>query len=194
MAVVQRSWIVRRRLLIGHVVGPTGPPALSGFPLRQRALLVHRRQDLPVFDEFFRAFWRERRRPSHELRPWAASDRSAGRKPCSPAWRPRKRRTTIRWSTTTSGPDRLRRPATARRTHCGRRTSRNSPTTSCAKRGGSWQGCGGISVEPAARGAWLRAADPRHAGRAPPHRRFSSGPQHQQPRGARTTPRLIAAR
>ena len=34
-----------------------------------RGLLVHRRQDLPIFDEMFRAFWREpRRRPPNELR------------------------------------------------------------------------------------------------------------------------------
>jgi uncharacterized protein len=44
-----------------------------------RTLLVHRRQDLPIFDEVFRAFWREpRRRPPHNLRAMGRQ-RSLGR-------------------------------------------------------------------------------------------------------------------
>ena len=41
----------------------------ADFYFALRGLLVHRRQDLPVFDEMFRAFWREpRRRPPGDLR------------------------------------------------------------------------------------------------------------------------------
>ena len=44
-----------------------------------RTLLVHRRQDLPIFDEVFRAFWREpRRRPPNDLRAMGRQ-RSLGR-------------------------------------------------------------------------------------------------------------------
>ena len=41
----------------------------TDFYFALRGLLVHRRQDLPVFDEMFRAFWREpRQRPPNNLR------------------------------------------------------------------------------------------------------------------------------
>jgi uncharacterized protein len=41
----------------------------SDFYHALRSLLVHRRQDLPIFDEMFRAFWREpRHRPPLDLR------------------------------------------------------------------------------------------------------------------------------
>ncbi len=50
----------------------------SDFYYALRSLLVHRRQDLPIFDEMFRAFWREpRHRPPPTCARWAASDRSA---------------------------------------------------------------------------------------------------------------------
>jgi uncharacterized protein with von Willebrand factor type A (vWA) domain len=51
----------------------------SDFYYALRGLLVHRRQDLPIFDEMFRAFWREqRRRPPNELRAMGRQ-RSLGR-------------------------------------------------------------------------------------------------------------------
>jgi uncharacterized protein with von Willebrand factor type A (vWA) domain len=51
----------------------------ADFYFALRGLLVHRRQDLPIFDELFRAFWRERRqRPPNELRAMGRQ-RSLGR-------------------------------------------------------------------------------------------------------------------
>src|SRR5215207_551611 len=51
----------------------------TDFYFALRGLLVHRRQDLPVFDEMFRAFWREPRpRPPNNLRAMGRQ-RSLGR-------------------------------------------------------------------------------------------------------------------
>jgi len=51
----------------------------TDFYFTLRGLLVHRRQDLPVFDEMFRAFWREpRQRPPNNLRAMGRQ-RSLGR-------------------------------------------------------------------------------------------------------------------
>ncbi len=51
----------------------------SDFYYSLRTLLVHRRQDLPIFDEMFRAFWREpRHRPPGDLRAMGRQ-RSLGR-------------------------------------------------------------------------------------------------------------------
>jgi len=51
----------------------------TDFYFALRGLLVHRRQDLPVFDEMFRAFWREpRQRPPDNLRAMGRQ-RSLGR-------------------------------------------------------------------------------------------------------------------
>ena len=51
----------------------------ADFYYALRGLLVHRRQDLPIFDELFRAFWREhRQRPAHDLRAMGRQ-RSLGR-------------------------------------------------------------------------------------------------------------------
>lgn len=51
----------------------------TDFYFALRGLLVHRRQDLPVFDEMFRAFWREpRQRPPNNLRAMGRQ-RSLGR-------------------------------------------------------------------------------------------------------------------
>jgi uncharacterized protein with von Willebrand factor type A (vWA) domain len=51
----------------------------SDFYHALRTLLVHRRQDLPVFDDLFRAFWREpRRRSPNDLRAMGRQ-RSLGR-------------------------------------------------------------------------------------------------------------------
>ena len=51
----------------------------ADFYYALRGLLVHRRQDLPIFDELFRAFWREQRqRPAHDLRAMGRQ-RSLGR-------------------------------------------------------------------------------------------------------------------
>src|SRR5688572_25333426 len=51
----------------------------SDFYHALRTLLVHRRQDLPIFDDLFRAFWREPwRRPAHDLRAMGRQ-RSLGR-------------------------------------------------------------------------------------------------------------------
>jgi uncharacterized protein with von Willebrand factor type A (vWA) domain len=44
-----------------------------------RTLLVHRRQDLPIFDELFRAFWRERRQRSPDNLRAMGRQRSLGR-------------------------------------------------------------------------------------------------------------------
>ena len=51
----------------------------SDFYHALRTLLVHRRQDLPIFDDLFRAFWREPwQRPGHDLRAMGRQ-RSLGR-------------------------------------------------------------------------------------------------------------------
>jgi uncharacterized protein with von Willebrand factor type A (vWA) domain len=51
----------------------------SDFFYALRTLLVHRRQDLPIFDDVFRAFWREpRQRPPNDLRAMGRQ-RSLGR-------------------------------------------------------------------------------------------------------------------
>ena len=51
----------------------------ADFYYALRGLLVHRRQDLPIFDELFRAFWREQRqRAAHDLRAMGRQ-RSLGR-------------------------------------------------------------------------------------------------------------------
>jgi uncharacterized protein len=51
----------------------------ADFYYALRSLLVHRRQDLPIFDEMFRAFWREpRHRPPSDLRAMGRQ-RSLGR-------------------------------------------------------------------------------------------------------------------
>jgi uncharacterized protein with von Willebrand factor type A (vWA) domain len=51
----------------------------SDFYYALRTLLVHRRQDLPIFDDLFRAFWREpRQRPPNDLRAMGRQ-RSLGR-------------------------------------------------------------------------------------------------------------------
>jgi uncharacterized protein with von Willebrand factor type A (vWA) domain len=51
----------------------------TDFYFALRGLLVHRRQDLPAFDEMFRAFWREpRQRPPDNLRAMGRQ-RSLGR-------------------------------------------------------------------------------------------------------------------
>jgi uncharacterized protein with von Willebrand factor type A (vWA) domain len=51
----------------------------TDFYFALRTLLVHRRQDLPTFDELFRAFWREpRQRPPNDLRAMGRQ-RSLGR-------------------------------------------------------------------------------------------------------------------
>ena len=51
----------------------------ADFYYALRGLLVHRRQDLPIFDELFRAFWRDQRqRAAHDLRAMGRQ-RSLGR-------------------------------------------------------------------------------------------------------------------
>jgi uncharacterized protein with von Willebrand factor type A (vWA) domain len=51
----------------------------TDFYFGLRTLLVHRRQDLPIFDEVFRLFWREpRQRPPNDLRAMGRQ-RSLGR-------------------------------------------------------------------------------------------------------------------
>ena len=51
----------------------------SDFYYALRTLLVHRRPDLPIFDDLFRAFWREpRQRPPNDLRAMGRQ-RSLGR-------------------------------------------------------------------------------------------------------------------
>ena len=51
----------------------------ADFYYALRGLLVHRRQDLPIFDELFRAFWRgQRQRLAHDLRAMGRQ-RSLGR-------------------------------------------------------------------------------------------------------------------
>ena len=107
----------------------------ADFYYALRGLLVHRRQDLPIFDELFRAFWREQRqRPAHDLRAMGRQ-RSLGRPEVVLTGTAPEEATDDLPATDdvrdgTDRGDQLQRAVTP----CGRRISRSSPTTSFVTR------------------------------------------------------------